>query len=125
MKVLRCVVCRAEFATDEITEATTGCPKCGTESVPMVISQDLQLRINWHELRILTIWASNWADRYVDAGGKRALNSILRELQDQAPEGGAALTLAGEVREIQKFAPDASLVSSDGTVLVPPKGKPS
>ena len=118
-KTTRCTTCRAEFSEAEIAGAKA-CPSCGSSGNPMAIAQDVTLRINWHELRILTIWASNWAGREgVPASSRLALESILRELDKQKPEGAAPLTLAGEVRQLQEAGFDAELQDAAGNVVVP------
>jgi hypothetical protein len=83
------------------------------------------LKINWHELRILTIWADNWAREKCPPHSQRTLASILKNLESQRPTEGrfAPLTVLGEIREIQDMGYDAEAVASDGTVLVPRKIK--
>lgn len=120
-KTTRCTDCRSEFTDAEI-EGANACPSCGSKGVPMSISQDVTIRINWHELRILTIWSENWARHIAKDGGDqhwKALRSILRELDAQRPEGFPALTLADEVGELRKEHPGANLYDSKGTPLLP------
>lgn len=102
MKTVRCTDCAAEFSDEEIAGAN-GCPTCGTVSVPCSIAEDVTLKINWHELRILTIWASNYAsERLKDKpGSQRTLNSILKRLQAQHPEK-TPLTLFGELQQVAR-----------------------
>lgn len=118
-KTTRCTDCAAEFTEAELA-GVAGCPGCGTKSVPCAIDEDVSLRINWHELRILTIWASNYAEK-LTAQSRSTLTSILRRLNQQRPPKAAALTLMGEVRELQNAGIDAELVKGDGTVIVPRK----
>lgn len=98
MKTTRCTDCAAEF-TDEELEGVSCCPKCGSKGVPCLISQDVNIKINWHELRILTIWASNWANK-LEADSQRALKSILKRLEAQRPVEFPALTLLDEIKEL-------------------------
>jgi hypothetical protein len=88
----------------------------------MLVSDDVTINVNWHELRILAIWAENWAERFKekDGGGmQRIVNIIAGRLHAQYPEK-AALTLTGELgavrrwaeeqgssMEVQGFSPDA------------------
>ena len=69
-KTIRCVICGKEFSDDELPESTCECPNCGTKSLPCLIVDDVNIKINWHELRILTIWAENWA-RQIDRTEKK------------------------------------------------------
>lgn len=98
-KTTRCTECASEF--DDLQIATAAhCPACGTTSVPCRISEDVFVRMNWHELRVLGIWASNWSAQH-DCGpsGKRTLLSILHRLENQHP-GKPKLTLAGEIKDL-------------------------
>lgn len=99
-KTTRCVICRTEFTDEEIANASS-CPFCKSEGIPMLISEDTQIRINWHELRILTIWASNYASNCNKPNMNSALASILKHLELQRPDGTfAPLTLLGELKEL-------------------------
>jgi hypothetical protein len=99
IKTTRCVACDAEFSDEEI--ATAGCcPSCKTTSLPMAISQDTTIEINWHSLRILTIWASNWAAEKCDKSAQKAVANIIKKLQPQRKDDWPALTLIGEIQEI-------------------------
>jgi predicted RNA-binding Zn-ribbon protein involved in translation (DUF1610 family) len=119
-KTTRCVECEAEFADSELKGANV-CPRCGTDSLPCNIARDTTVRLNWHELRILTIWANNWACEKCPESSRRALAAIIRRLEAQRPSeaGWAALTLAGEIRDLQREGFDAELIAADGTVTVP------
>lgn len=132
-KTVRCTACAAEFSDEELERHTLNvdgpdgatCPKCKSPSVPMSIAQDVTIKINWHELRILTIWASNYAEK-LPAHSKATLAAILRRLDAQKPNDRfAALTLAGEIRALQEAGFDAELLKGDGTVVAPRKGPAS
>ena len=118
LAVWRCTDCGSEFA-DSQCEGATACPACGASSVPCNTAKDLSLKINWHELRILTIWSDNWARAKCDAGSQRTLASILRRLDAQRPEGWPPLTLSGEIRELQAEGYNAELRDGQGNVIVP------
>jgi hypothetical protein len=118
MIVARCTVCDAEFTEEQIRGAK-GCPACGTKSVPMDPRKDRTIKINEHELRILTIWSSNWAHQHCDAQAKKSLSAILQRLNAQLD--GVPLTIGAEVRQIQEAGFDAQLVDGTGKVLIPRK----
>lgn len=122
MIAARCVQCDSEF-TEEQLVGVSGCPKCGTPSLPCDPKKDVEIKINTHELRILTMWADNWAQAQVDAQGKKTLSCILQRLSKQLPD--TILTLSGEVKSLQDAGHDAQLITADGTVKVPSRGKPS
>jgi DNA-directed RNA polymerase subunit RPC12/RpoP len=120
--VARCVQCDGEF-TEQQLEGQSACPDCGTRAIPCDPKKDTTIKINTHELRILTIWADNWAQAHCDAQGKKTLSCILQRLSQQLP--GTAFTLGGEIRDLQDAGYDAQLITADGEVKVPPRGKPS
>lgn len=126
-KIARCTTCRSEFSESELA-GVSACPRCGTKGVPMSIAQDVTVRINWHELRILTIWASNWAARCAESDrpgydSPAAVGSIIRALEKQKPdESYPPLTLLGEVQKIaEEFGTEATMIEgSKRTVVKPP-----
>lgn len=66
----------------------------------MAISQDTTININWHELRILTIWASNWAAEKCDETARNTIANVIKRLEKQRKEDWPALTLLGEIQEL-------------------------
>lgn len=117
-KTIRCTKCYGEFSKEE-TKNVSCCPKCGSKGVPMLISQDVEIKINWHELRILCSWAENLAEVKCDEDSRSMLEAMMNRLDKYRPEGGAALTLTREVKELQEVYPETTLVM-DGKVLVSP-----
>jgi predicted nucleic acid-binding Zn-ribbon protein len=105
-KTIRCTICGTEFSDDELPEGTCGCPNCGTKSLPCDIKDDVSIKINWHELRILTIWAENWA-KYIDKTDQKeeklllSIMTITQRLEKQFPDK-TPLTLFREIRELRK-----------------------
>lgn len=111
----RCSVCRSEFADSELVGAI-GCPQCGTQTVPMRIRDDVTVEINWHELRCLTMWASNWCAAHFPAtDSAKALATMLHRLALQHPELAVTqpLTMAGEV-ELLRAAIEDGEIPADG-----------
>lgn len=112
----RCIQCRAEFTGDDPTLiGATSCPSCHADSTPMDTCQDTSININWHELRILTIWASNYVRvAGLTGGSTKTLDIIIKHLeaQRQSPDW-PALTLMGEVAELRNAGYDATLVEAD------------
>lgn len=76
------------------------CPQCGSKGVPCADEYQIKASVNWHELRILCIWAERWAHQH--AGGAGTVYAIAGRLMTQFP-ALPSLTLAGEVREIQDY----------------------
>ncbi len=66
---------------------------------------DVIVKINWHELRILTIWATNYAyDNNLSQASKAALYAIVERLEAQHPDKAERqpLTLAGEIKKLRE-----------------------
>lgn len=88
----------------------------------MAIADDVTLKINIHEIRCLTIWASNFAERF-DAGGKQSLAGILDRIRKQLPRP-VPLTMSDEFEDLRKLG-DVEVHRSDGSVEKLPAKKPS
>lgn len=123
VKSMRCIVCASEFSEAE-TVGADACPSCGRTGVPAAISDDVTVRVNWHELRILGIWAENWGnqlDRSDQSGpgdSGLAVNAIARRLEAQHPDK-PPLTLTAEIRQLQEQYPGAELRTESGEIIVP------
>lgn len=117
-KTTRCTDCASEF-TDAELMAASACPVCGCAGVPCSISEDVTIKINWHELRILGIWASNWAAEKCDKSGQRTAKLILARLEAQKTRPDMApLTLMGELQQIAEsgLCSGVEVHRADGTV---------
>jgi hypothetical protein len=101
-KFARCLICNQEFTKEDLKHASS-CPKCGNTGLPADSKDDVVIKINWHELRILTIWAENYARSIKDDKTKPQLTiaCIARRIQKQYPDR-TPLTLAGEIEQIKK-----------------------
>jgi hypothetical protein len=105
-EVAWCTLCGARFTAAEI-DGHSACPKCGTKGVPCDPNKDMAVVVNWHELRILGIWAENWAQHCEraspgDPGNATVttVHAITRRLQRQHPDE-TPLTLSGEIMQIK------------------------
>lgn len=108
-KQVRCTDCAVTFDYAKLV-GTTCCPNCGSTSVPCDPAKDVTVKLNWHELRILCIWAENYG-RSIGTPG--TVYSIAGRLEEQArAKDFPALTLAGELGEI----PGAKLFDKNGEV---------
>lgn len=89
------------------------CPACGTKGVPCAWGDQVAVSINWHELRVLVMWAENYARAYGDAPGvttnmRAAVYAIAKRISDQHPEAGP-LTMASEVAELAREVGNVSV----------------
>jgi hypothetical protein len=89
----------------------------------MSISKDRQITINEHELRILGIWASWWADHHDDNQMRKSLGGIFHRIRKQIP--GIALSLAEEVQQVADITGSTVTITdgSDGVVHYTPRPK--
>ena len=126
-KTIRCTLCGEEFTDSEVINAYA-CLNCGATGIPCHIEDDVTIKINWHELRILGIWADNWIQRCtgdVADESKKVVAAILARIQKQHPKKDP-LTLAGEIKQLQQTYPGVTLVRDCGDdneveIIVPPK----
>ena len=61
-----CTLCGARFTHAEVDGADC-CPKCGDKGIPCDPNDDVLVLVNWHELRILGIWAGEFCAGMSDA----------------------------------------------------------
>jgi len=124
-KTIRCIICDSEFTYKEIEDINC-CPNCGCKDSPCSIQEDLKIKINWHELRILTIWASNWAYKMCEESSVTCLEKIIGRLNKQKPSKEfAPLTLKEEAQELANYyGNDVELSDFDGgTKIIKPHSK--
>lgn len=111
MKTIRCTGCSAEFSDEEL-QGRTSCPACGTDSVPCDIADDVAIDINWHELRILCMWATNYAVSMKKPNSSTSLRNIISRLEAQYPTR-TKLTLAGELAQLRDKGYTLEIVTED------------
>lgn len=116
-----CTACGAR-QTGEETKNAHACPRCGNNGAPCHPDKDYLIEINWHELRILTIWATNFAASFKDetaAASQQALRGIIHRLSRQAPNE-TPLTIGGELKEIREagYKVEDHNIPQDGLILV-------
>ena len=96
------------FRLEKSDVAGWGCPKCGCKSTPCDPKLDVTVDINWHELRILGVFAENWATSITAESGtepSRIVTAITSRLHRQYPEY-TQLTLRGEIAALPETLAD-------------------
>lgn len=93
-----CTECGYEV---EKFEGLQKCPSCHTNGVPCSWENQRLISVNWHELRILVMWAENWA-RAHQLG--RTVYSIANRIEAQEPKlaEDSPLSLAKELGILAK-----------------------
>src|SRR3990167_809717 len=97
---LLCLDC-SEWSDDDIT--LMACPKCGSHGVPASSDDIVDVKITWHELRCLVIWAEQWAskNKTKSFNMSRIVYGIADRLYQQHLSK-IPLTLAGEITDIKE-----------------------
>jgi len=99
-------MCTAEFNQTALFLAKVKCcPNCGSKQIPLKISEDGYVKLNWQEIRILSIYAQRWAATFdTEIKGNREaliiLNRIIKDLYKYKPLNAANLDPMIESKEI-------------------------
>lgn len=111
MKLL-CMDCGAEI--DPEGRNLICCPECGSQSIPADLDDSVTITISNHELRILTMWASNWARGASRPGVdmNKPIGVILARLGTQT---SAALTLSQEIADVRAAFPESEVKVRDAS----------
>jgi len=87
MKPIRCIACRTEFDNKELVD-NQGCPVCGYQGLTMLTNGDINIDINWFELRLICMWAESLALEVGDTHSINAFYSVVKTIKEQLPECG-------------------------------------
>jgi hypothetical protein len=99
-------------------EGLTGCPSCGSTNPPCADEDQVTISINWHELRILGIWAENYANSIEEKnpGSTKVIYQITDRIEAQH-KGRTPLTLAHEIAalpaDLKKAGIDAGTMETN------------
>jgi len=110
---LLCLACGNQTSTDE---ALNACPACGDTGFPPAdLADTVTVTLTKRELRILTIWAENWA-RQCGEPAMKAMGVILLRLATQTD---VALTLSQEIADVRAAFPasEVTVHRADGTEM--------
>ena len=94
---IRCMVCRSEFVEDVLKQnKEQTCPICKTSIKPMRIQNDGFIKVNWEEIRLVSIYAQRWAEKFDKTNPAnmeylRALRNIIDRIQLYIPRGARNL----------------------------------
>lgn len=122
-----CTVCGARFTAEEV-EGASACPKCGDTGTPCDTKNDVSVVVNWHELRVLGIWAENWAQHCGKTEANNpsgpplhVVHAITRRLQRQFPDK-TPLTLSGEIIQVRDHGYGIESVGVAKNSVIPVNG---
>lgn len=101
---LLCLSCSNWTDADE---TLTSCPNCGSRGVPASSEDTVEVKVTWHELRVLVIWAKQWANR--NKSEHDDMSRVVYGIADRLYQQHLArppLTLAGEITDLKEKFPD-------------------
>jgi hypothetical protein len=119
-----CGKCDAEF-TEEQIKGKNECPSCGTKNIPLDPKDEVTIKINTHWLRVLGVWAENYAShmdhQHADETEERLMpvvDKIAQIIEAQLPpEQWTPITLTRELKNLkEELGHDVSikLIRGDG-----------
>lgn len=115
---LLCLHCGAESESGP-EQPQAACPACGdTEHIPADLDDTVNLTITRHELRVLTMWADNWARMHGESCHP-AMRTILDRIGTQTD---TPLTMGQEIADLRAhFGNDnVRVIRDDGTEVDDP-----
>lgn len=93
-----------ERITDETHPYYGRCPECGHRGIPADLGQAVSIKITWHELRVICMWAERWAGQVQDvemrASMLRTIYGISDRIQLQHMDQKTGLTFRSELAEL-------------------------
>lgn len=92
-----CTLCNFQI---ESFENLSECPNCGTINTPCSYTDQRKISINLHELRLLCIWAENWALAHGDVD-ENMIYAIAMRIRKQLNDENISLTMADEFRALK------------------------
>ncbi len=97
---LLCLEC-SEWSDDD--ETLMACPKCGSHGIPASSNDIVDIKITWHELRCLVIWAEQWVN-INKTKSSTDMSKIIYGIADRLYQqhlSKSPLTFAGEITDLK------------------------
>lgn len=101
---MKCSICNSIL--NEKEQQNVNCAYCGQKFFSIDPNYDVNIKINWAEIRILTMWAERWANK-IDKdypGSSLVIACIAKRIKNQYPDK-TSLTLAEEIDDLKKEMP--------------------
>jgi predicted RNA-binding Zn-ribbon protein involved in translation (DUF1610 family) len=100
-----CTLCNQQIKS---FKGLNKCPNCGSEGIPCNYGNQVDVSINIHELRILCIWAENWANERLKDEPFSNVNTVyaiarrlLLQIKEDKKFEKVTLTMADEFRALK------------------------
>lgn len=117
VKTYRCVLCDYQVTEETLNRGLPYCSGCGTTCAPYSSELDVNVKINWFELQVLTTWAENWAQQQKRDDGDvlNAVHVIAHRVSAQHPTL-PPLTLAKAVSQMRDIVYIAKTPAANPTL---------
>jgi hypothetical protein len=107
---LLCCHCRETTFMDPEGEHPTACPNCGSTAVPADAEDTATVTLTKHELRILCIWASNFAEGIKNRPGCEDSPKVIYGILDHlGTQTDIALSMRQEMADVRGAFPDSTV----------------
>lgn len=99
---VRCPICMSCFDDNDVMDEKV-CPSCKTSVAPQYLDLEVQVSMNWDEIRMLANWAFNYAMETFpeDHLAMQELEVAFRKLRAIKPEQGDPLTLLDLIKDLE------------------------
>ena len=67
-------------------DGLSSCPMCNSTSIPCSWKDQVNISINWHELRIIIMWAENWWNKTKKEEQMNPVFGVAERIRKQYPE---------------------------------------
>lgn len=116
----RCIVCDW---TGVPPEGAKGCPQCGDTGIPSDPAKDINIVINTHELRVLSLWAERWA-KHIEGEAPQAskqVRGIMHRLMRENAKAldGVALSIWDEINALREKYGNVEVYDASGKRMEP------
>jgi hypothetical protein len=112
---LLCLTCRGEVHLSPGEKKPRRCPECSSQGVPADLNDTVTITLTTHELRILTIWAANWAESIKEGypDSPQVVYGILDGITIQGVT--APLSMRQELADLRAQFGEVEVINEDGT----------
>ena len=102
-EMFMCTDCGHKISAKDVQEQNlSSCPNCKSDGMPCSSSDDITIKINWHELMILSMWAERWAVQSKEPMEKTVYSIVERlSVQHTKLSERKPLTLAGQIGQVR------------------------
>lgn len=107
---LLCCHCREITEVDPEGEPLRACPQCGSTATPADADDTATVTLTKHELRIIGIWASNYAEGIKNSPGCEDSPKVVYGILDHlGTQTDVALSMRQEMADVRAAFPDSKV----------------